>query len=109
MGEEIITPQFHQSDSEEDRIINSYYCGQILILHYLLHYIFKSKLPMETVVKFIEARYAYLIHQYPNFYNQLVKNEKELKGESHNAYKVMLEAMMRHYEKIFGNDDRKKS
>ena len=108
MAGEIIKPQYHKGESEEDRIINSYYCGQLLVLHYLLHYIFKARFSTENVVKWIEARYCWLMYQYPNFYNQLIKNDKELGGEAKKAYKVMFEEMMKHYQQLFNRDDRKK-
>ena len=31
------------SESAEDKIINAFFCGQIQSLHYLIHFLFKSK------------------------------------------------------------------
>ncbi len=106
MAGEIIEPQFSKGESEEDRLINSYYCGQMLVLHYLIHYIFKAKYPMRYVLRWIEARYTYLMHEYPNFYNQLRKSDRELGNEAGKAYKVMFEEMMKHYKQLFKDEDR---
>jgi len=107
MDEERSDPQYLSNDSEEDRIINSYYCGQIYILHHLLHYIFKEKIPKENVIKFIEGRYCYLIHQYPNFYNRLINSDKELGAEAKNSYRLLFESMMRHHKYLFNENERK--
>lgn len=95
---------FNKSDSEEDRIINSFYCGQIMALHHLVYYLWrgKGKYKLADIFRFIESRYIYLIKNNPNFYNQLVKNDEELKasGETDHTYKQLFESMMKHFKDI---------
>jgi len=106
VARKIIKPVYNTGENEEDKIINSYYCGQILTLHYLLQYIFKLKYPLKYVLRWIEARYCYLIHQYPNFYNELIKNDKELGPEARKAYDVVFHDMQKHYKQLFEDEDR---
>ncbi len=95
---------FQKSDNEEDRIINSFYCGQIMALHHLVYYLWRAKgqYKLQDIFRFVESRYMYLIRQYPNFYNQLVDNDKDLKtsGETAHTYHTLFEAMMRHFKDI---------
>ena len=86
------TPFVKSSETLEDRIINSFFCGQIQALHYLIHFLFKSKkkYDMAVVIRFIEARYAYLIREYPNYYNTVLKNDKELGLHVADHYKKVL-------------------
>lgn len=95
---------FHKSDNEKDRIVHSFYCGQIMALHQLIHYLWRAKhgYNLQDIFAFIESRYMYLIKEYPNFYNQLVKNDRELKasGETNNTYHKLFLAMMEHFKDI---------
>jgi len=95
---------FEKSDNEEDRIVNAFYCGQIMALHHLVYYLWraKGKYKLTDIFHFLESRYLYLIRQYPNFYNQIVKNDKELKnsGETAHTYNSLFEAMMKHFKDI---------
>jgi len=92
----------HKSDNEYDRILNSYYCGQIKMLHHIIYLVWKSKknYDIETILKFVEARYCYLIREYPNFYNQMIKDERELGAEADNSYHVLMEEMLKHHKDI---------
>ncbi len=95
---------FNKSDNEEDRIINSFYCGQIMALHHLVYYLWraKGKYKLPDIFRFIESRYLFLIKGYPNFYNQIVKNDRELKtsGETDYTYHKLFEAMLKHFKDI---------
>ena len=88
--------------TEDDRIINAFYCGQIQSLHYLMYYIFraKQKYDLSLVFRFIEARYCYLIQEYPNYYNQLHKNDKELGAEAEHHYKKILDEMLKFFKSV---------
>ena len=99
-------PYIHQGESVEDKIINSYYCGQIYALHMLIWYLYraKKKYTPKQIFRFIESRYCYLIREYPNFYNRIKRNDIELGAEAEKSYKVMFEAMMKHFKDISEND-----
>ena len=104
MGQ-IIRPEdfsFHQSESTEEKLINSYFCGQIYALHTLIYYLFKSKRKFnyEDITNFIDARYCYLIREYPNFYNTLVKNDKQLGAEAENDYFKLFNAMLTYHKNV---------
>jgi len=95
--------QINKSDNEVDRVINSYYCGQIYALHLLVYFLWRSKkhkYSMEDVLHFLESRYCYLIREFPNYYNTLVKNDKVLGKEAETSYKVIFEAMHKHFKDI---------
>lgn len=98
----------NKSDTDGDRVVNSFYCGQIQALHHLVHFLWKSKrkYKKEDVFRFIESRYCYLVREYPNFYNQIAKNDKELKssGEAEATYHSLFVEMMKNFRDISKND-----
>jgi len=95
---------FEKSDNEEDRIINAFYCGQIQALHHLVYYLWraKGKYNLQDIFRFIESRYSFLISGYPNFYNRIVKNDKELKesGETEHTYRKLFEEMLKYFKDV---------
>lgn len=95
----------HHSDNEKDRIVNSFYCGQIQALHHLVYFLWRSrgKYSKDDIFTFVESRYCYLIREYPNFYNQIIKNEQQLGKESDNAYRTLFVEMMEHFKDITKN------
>jgi hypothetical protein len=54
-----------KGDTEMDRIINSFYCGQIQALHYVIYFLFRSprKYSIEDILRYIEGRYCCLIKE----------------------------------------------
>ena len=99
-------PIVTSSDSIEDKIINSFFCGQIQSLHYLIHFLFKSKkkYDMAVIIRFIEARYLYLIREYPNYYNTVLKNDKELGLDAAVHYKKVLTETLEFFKSISERD-----
>jgi len=99
---------FTQGDNEFDRIINAFYCGQIQALHHLIYFLWRSKrkYKVEDVFRFMESRYCHLIKEYPNFYNQVIKNEKELQHDGGTAhfYNKLFDEMLEAFKNISKND-----
>ena len=88
--------EFLHSDTETDAILNSFYCGQIQALHHLLYYIFraKGKYNIREVIRFIDGRYCYLIKEFPNFYNVLMKAEQESGSKIREQYASLFREML---------------
>ena len=99
-GEQIV-----KNDSAEDKILNAYYCGQVIALHKLIYYLFRSKrkYDLDLIFRYVESRYVYLIKEYANFYNTIVKADKELGPEADAYYHAEFEEMMKHFKDVKKN------
>lgn len=93
-----------KGETETDRIINAFYCGQIQALHHLIYFLWRSKRKyrIDDIFRFIDSRYCYLIKEYPNYYNTLTKAEAELdaNGEANASYHTLFEEMLKHFKNV---------
>ena len=81
-------------DSADDQqlkkqLSNSYFFGQFFAMHVVLriHDLYGA----QRAIEFLEARYKSFVEEYPNYYNQMIKIDKEAAKQSENEYKKFLE------------------
>jgi hypothetical protein len=77
----------------EEQLSNAYHFGQFFALHTALR--IKDIYGLERAYQFMESRYKTFTREFPNFYNQMIKVDKEASRRSEEEYKKFLENQLK--------------
>ena len=77
---------------EKEVLTNAYHFGQFFAMHITLR--IKDIYGLQRAIEFLESRYKSFAREHPNYYQQMIKVDKEAYKSSEDEYKKFMEKQL---------------